>query len=81
MTPEPAYPGMTEHVTAEGDRFLVPASMVPDVTSRRCRSCEALILWVKTPRGKRMPIDPDGRSHFATCPQAASWRSARSSTP
>lgn len=39
-----------------------------------CRSCHARVMWCTTPNGKRAPIDPDGKSHFATCPQADSWR-------
>jgi len=39
-----------------------------------CRSCDAPIAWCTTPRGKRAPIDRDGVSHFATCPQAEAWR-------
>lgn len=65
---------MPEHVTAEGDRFLVPEGFVPDEHSARCRSCQALIVWTRTPHGKRMPVDADGKSHFATCPQADTWR-------
>ena len=52
----------------------------------KCRSCGAEIVWVKTLQGKNMPIDAetdDGSglfdhnvhvSHFATCPDAPSWR-------
>jgi hypothetical protein len=65
---------MPEHLTEDGDRFLVPEGYIPDEHSARCRSCGALICWVKTPRDKRMPINPDGKSHFATCPQANDWR-------
>ena len=77
-----------------------------------CRSCQAPIIWARTERGKRMPLDaepvcdaiaetrglfvlrerdhadsplaiaawglegtePHYRSHFATCPNAASHR-------
>jgi hypothetical protein len=79
----------------------------------QCRSCDAPIFWVKTERGKRMPLDaapyegndPSGLfvlrdqtaiavppdafpdephyvSHFATCPDADTWRhpTERSST-
>lgn len=57
-----------------------------------CRSCRALIVWFKTERGRRIPVDaattkPTDRadqldltrhtSHFATCPDAASWRKPR----
>jgi hypothetical protein len=63
-----------EHVTPEGDRFLVPEGWTPGDKSSRCRSCDALILWAVTPRNKRAPVDPDGRSHFSSCPDAASWR-------
>lgn len=40
----------------------------------RCRSCQAMVLWCWTPNGKKAPIDRDGKSHFATCPQADAWR-------
>lgn len=30
--------------------------------------------FVLTKNGKRMPTDPDGTSHFATCPQARRFR-------
>lgn len=39
-----------------------------------CRSCAAPIMWCRTPRNLRAPINPDGTSHFATCPQADAWR-------
>jgi hypothetical protein len=39
-----------------------------------CRSCGAEVLWVLTKHGKRAPINRDGTSHFANCPQADSWR-------
>jgi len=63
-----------EHITPEGDRFLVPEGWTPGDKSSRCRSCQALILWAVTPRGKRAPVDPDGVSHFSSCPDAAAWR-------
>ncbi len=51
----------------------------------RCRSCNARIVWVETPNGKKMPVEqvevPEGeparyQSHFSTCPQARRHRSA-----
>lgn len=36
----------------------------------KCRGCHAVIYWIKTPKGKNMPVDRDGRSHFETCPDA-----------
>lgn len=47
------------------------------VSEETCRSCGAPITWVKTESGKWMPLDPDGTSHFATCPDAAKWRKKR----
>lgn len=50
-----------------------------------CRSCGAEGYWVTTkskgPRtsGKPMLIDPDGTSHFATCPNAEQHRRRRRS--
>lgn len=63
-----------EHVTPEGDRFQVPDGWTPGDKSSRCRSCNALILWCTTPRGKRAPVQPNGESHFAGCPHADQWR-------
>jgi len=62
---------------ASGEHFVVPewAMLPPDPRPARCRSCQASILWVVTVKaGKRAPIDPDGISHFATCPEAERWR-------
>lgn len=45
--------------------------VIPEVTPQReCISCNAPIYWVVSRAGKRMPLDPDGTSHFATCPAA-----------
>jgi len=47
-----------------------------------CRSCGARILFVRSLRtGKLAPLDPDGTSHFATCPEAAAWRRTRGAPP
>ena len=37
----------------------------------KCRDCGAEIFWAETKNGKKMPLDPDGNSHFATCPAKA----------
>ena len=42
-----------------------------------CSSCSAPIRWVVTKAGKRMPINRDGFSHFADCPNAGTHRKAR----
>lgn len=58
----------------------------------RCSSCGASIVWFRTAKGNRMPIDEATtqptdaehqldlkrhRSHFATCPQANQHRRSR----
>jgi hypothetical protein len=56
----------------------------------RCSSCRARIIWLKTERGKNMPVDADTvdpeddifdpevhTSHFATCPNANQHRKPR----
>lgn len=63
-----------EYVTPEGDRFLIPGGYTPGEKSSRCRSCDALILWCVTRRQRRAPLNVDGTSHFASCPDADSWR-------
>lgn len=54
----------------------------------QCRSCGADIVWLKTQKGKNIPVDaedvvdkeveifdPDTMTtHFQTCPDANSWR-------
>ena len=40
----------------------------------KCRSCREEVWWVWSKRGKRSPLNADGTSHFATCPDAARWR-------
>lgn len=55
--------------------------------TEQCRSCGAPIVWLPTRTGKTMPVDmatvrPGDAlfdhtrhvSHFATCPQADTWR-------
>lgn len=39
-----------------------------------CRSCGAPVLWLESKNGKKSPFNADGVNHFATCPQADSWR-------
>lgn len=54
--------------------FAIPQGSV----AKPCRSCKALIHWIEHPRTKsRMPLNPDGTSHFATCPEAEKHRKAK----
>lgn len=36
----------------------------------RCTSCHAYVYWVTMHSGRKMPVDMDGITHFATCPNA-----------
>jgi hypothetical protein len=41
----------------------------------KCSGCGASIYWMKHAQtGKAAPYDPEGSSHFATCPQAARFK-------
>jgi hypothetical protein len=51
-------------------RFKIPRGTEPS----QCRSCKSEIFWIKTKKGKNMPTNPDGTSHFATCPEADRYR-------
>jgi len=65
--------GDTGKVTSE---WVIPdwAIYLGDSPSH-CRSCGAKMLWVESVKNQRpAPINPDGTSHFATCPQADRWR-------
>jgi hypothetical protein len=44
------------------------------VSLGRCRGCGAPIAWARTPAGRSAPLDRDGVSHFATCPEAERFR-------
>jgi hypothetical protein len=59
---------------SEGLRFAIPVG----TPAAQCRSCRAEVYWVLTAAGRRMPVNPDGVSHFATCPNAAKHRKPRS---
>lgn len=39
-----------------------------------CRGCGKPVEFVPTKNGRLMPVDEDGTSHFATCPNAARFR-------
>jgi hypothetical protein len=47
----------------------------------RCRGCGAAIAWCRTTAGRHAPLDRDGTSHFATCPQADTFRRTTSQKP
>lgn len=52
---------------------MLPDGRVGDLGT--CRSCGAEVVWVANPKtGKRPPYNRDGISHFATCPQAGTWK-------
>jgi hypothetical protein len=42
-----------------------------------CSSCGADIVWCYSPKDNRVPMNKDGVSHFATCPNAADHRRNR----
>lgn len=63
------------------------ADAVHEARISRCRSCNAQIIWFKTPAGKNMPVNANSVergdevldikrhiSHFATCPTAPQHR-------
>ena len=53
--------------------WTIPEGWTPDNIGH-CRSCGAEVLWCLTAARRKAPINADGTSHFATCPQADSWR-------
>ena len=59
-----------EELEAAGYRFLNPS---------RCagQDCGAEIDWWETPKGKKMPLDPDTlEPHFGSCPNVKEFRQA-----
>jgi hypothetical protein len=50
---------------------------VPEGTPERtCKGggCLRPIFYIVTPSGARMPVDPDGTPHFATCPDSKQFK-------
>lgn len=66
----PAGPWIDATAKPPGKIFAIPEG-TPLAT---CRSCRANVRWIITEAGNRMPVDLDGTSHFATCPNAAKHR-------
>ncbi|MCL2777740.1 MAG: hypothetical protein FWD73_07020 [Polyangiaceae bacterium] len=67
---------MSEQLSLGGARsnlFVIPDG----APARNCTSCGAIIYWVRTKADRAMPVDHDGTSHFATCPNAAKHRRKR----
>lgn len=56
------------------ERKAVTFAIPPGTPERSCASCGAPMFWLKTKTGRSMPVNPDGTSHFASCPQATQWR-------
>lgn len=54
-------------------RFEIPRGTKP----AKCRSCGEFIYWITTVSYKKMPVNKDGISHFATCPFADKHRKQR----
>jgi hypothetical protein len=56
--------------------FVVPPG-IPETTCT-APSCGGTVYWVTNRRGQRRPVNPDGTSHFVTCPALERVRSQRS---
>lgn len=67
---------------AERDRARELMSMLLDNVGVRaaCRGCDREIIWVRHKNGKQAPYDADGINHFATCVQAAQFRTRRAAS-
>ena len=50
----------------EGDQFIWT---IPEgAPEGKCRDCQETIVWLRSKRGKAVPINPDGLSHMDSCP-------------
>lgn len=57
----------------DGRLWMVPLRYEPTNVAP-CRGCKQLMVWAVTPAGKKAPLNRDGTSHFATCPDAGRFR-------
>ena len=46
-------------------------------TTHDCRDCEAPMWFLRSKRGRLVPYNADGSTHFETCPYAAKYRKKR----
>ncbi len=46
----------------------------PGDREAQCMSCQTRVFWVTTNTGRKMPADPNGISHFCSCPGASAHR-------
>ena len=58
-------------------RYTIPANAQP----KACSSCKAKIYWVLTEKRSSLPVDPDGKSHFLSCPNASQHSKKNKSKP
>lgn len=63
-----SFPTTRAELEAAGYRFD---------TAGECRGnrCKSEMHWWWTPKGTRIPLNPDGSPHWATCPDAAQFKS------
>jgi hypothetical protein len=66
-----AFPKTLEELKAAGYKYNGDGTC-------RSRKCEARIEWWITPRGKKIPLDIDGKGnitpHWSTCPAVKDFR-------
>ena len=43
----------------------------------KCKGCGAEIVWVTTDAGKLTPQNPDGTTHWATCPKFQQFKAKK----
>jgi hypothetical protein len=62
-----AFPSCRQDLEKAGFSFEVEG---------RCRGkdCRAVIHWWRTPKGRRIPLNPDCTLHFSTCRNQADFR-------
>jgi hypothetical protein len=58
----------------KGEDFLLPNGKFGKVGVCRSVKCNAKVVFVALPSGKTPPYNEDGISHFATCPDAESFK-------
>lgn len=58
-------------------RPAVPFDIPPHTRFVACKGCTAQIAFLVMPSGKRMPVEPSGAPHWATCPGSAEFRAKK----
>ena len=76
-------PGVYHHGTVIFDADAKPLDVLEQLSesTRDCQDCQTAMWFVRSKRGKLVPYNADGSTHFETCPFADKYRKRSRRSP